>query len=154
MACAVHSACVLVSESVFSRTFLCVLSSLLCLLACSFSCRCPDAESCSRLFHVFACLIMSKLSGTILIGVVFIACVRRCAHIRQLLEAEEARLLEEDAEFRKDLTTFSRFVRLENSDHYAGMHAQNKTKALTRYFAAVVLQVCAVCVFMCGCACE
>ena len=50
-------------------------------------------------------------------------------------------MLQEDAEFRKDLTTFSRFVRLENSDNYAGLHGQNKTKALTRYFAAVVLQV-------------
>ncbi len=84
----------------------------------------------------------------------------RCAKLRAALEREEARLLQEDAEFRKNLTTFSRFVRLENGDNYATLHGQDKTRMLTRYFAAVVLQVglCAcnlvcvrvfVCVFVC-----
>ncbi len=65
----------------------------------------------------------------------------RCLKLRAALEREEARLLQEDADFRKNLTTFSRFVRLENSDNYATVHGQDKTKMLTRYFAAVVLQV-------------
>lgn len=64
----------------------------------------------------------------------------RCDELRGQLEEEEARMMNEDKNFRHDLSTFSKFVRLENAQQYPLSHAHNKTRVLTRYFAAVLLQ--------------
>lgn len=63
-----------------------------------------------------------------------------CDELRAELEEEEGRMLREDESFRRDLSTFSKFVRLENAEQYHAGHAHNKTRVLTRYFAAVLLQ--------------
>lgn len=67
--------------------------------------------------------------------------VCRCDELRGQIEEEEARMMSEDQDFRHDLSTFSKFVRLENAQQYPSSHAHNKTRVLTRYFAAVLLQV-------------
>lgn len=64
----------------------------------------------------------------------------RAEELRDRLDVEEARMLEEDRQFRAPLSLFAGFTRLENAEAFANANQHPQQRGMTKYFAAVLLQ--------------